>query len=79
MQLPQKIKIKVIPGAKLNQLTCLADGSYKIHLNVLPVDGKANLALIDFLANHFKLRKKQITVLSGHTSRNKMIELSNLD
>jgi len=55
-----------------------ADGKpiLKIRLTAPPVDGEANAALIAFLAKTLSLKKADIAIRSGQTSRTKMILLS---
>ncbi len=71
------IKLKVIPGAKRNFFK-EEDGSIKVYLNAPAVDGKANKALIEFLAKHFKVRKSVIEIIKGLKSRVKMINIDSL-
>ncbi|MBI3617134.1 MAG: YggU family protein [Candidatus Omnitrophica bacterium] len=72
-----KIEVKVIPSAKKNAIT--QEGQrYKIHLNAPAVDGKANEALVKFLAEHFQVRKNQIEITKGLKSRHKVIIISDI-
>lgn len=67
-----EIEVKVIPNAKRNIIS--PEGQrYKIHLNAPAVDGKANAALIRFLAEHYQVRKNQIEITKGLKSRHKVI------
>jgi uncharacterized protein (TIGR00251 family) len=69
-----KIKIKVIANSKINSIE-KEDDLYKVHLTERAIDGKANKALIYFLADHFKCKKQNIEIVSGQKSRNKVIEI----
>ena len=71
------MEIKVIPGAKKNAIKQEERG-WKVHLCAPAVDGKANKALIDFLAEHFRVRKSQIEIIKGLKSRHKMISIKNI-
>lgn len=67
-----KFEVKVIPAAKKNAI--LQEGQrIKIYLTAPAVDGKANDALINFLADHYHARKSQIEIIKGLKSRNKVI------
>ena len=44
-----------------------------------PVEGRANTALIAFLAKHLGVRKGDIDIVAGHTSRDKVVEVHGLD
>ena len=54
-----KFNVKVIPNAKQNKLV-EEPGRLKVYLTAPAVEGKANMALIEFLAEHFKLKKNNI-------------------
>ena len=72
-----KIEVKVIPNAKRNIIS--PEGQrYKIHLNAPAVDGKANEALIKFLAEHYQVRKNQIEITKGLKSRHKIISIRDI-
>jgi uncharacterized protein (TIGR00251 family) len=69
-----KLNIKVIPNAKQNRLV-EEPGRLKVYLTARAVEGKANAALIDFLAEHFDVRKSSISIIRGLTSREKVVEI----
>ena len=69
-----KLSVKVIPNAKHNQLA-EENGITKVRLTSPAVEGKANEALIEFLSEHFKIKKSAIKILRGLKSRKKIIEL----
>ena len=53
----------------------MADGSYKVHTTTPPVDGAANEAVRDLLAEHFVVAKSQVRIVLGHTSTRKVAEV----
>jgi uncharacterized protein (TIGR00251 family) len=69
------LKIRLHPGARKNAITGTHDGALKIALTAPPVDGKANEALIAFLADQLRIPKSRITLTSGQTSRQKTLEI----
>ncbi|MEI6444021.1 MAG: DUF167 domain-containing protein [Nostocales cyanobacterium ELA583] len=68
-------KVKVKPNSQQQKIEELADGSLNVHLKSPPVDGKANEELIKLLAKKFDVPKSSITIKSGATSRQKLIEI----
>lgn len=68
-------RIKVQPGAAKNEIVGVQEDALKIRINAPPVKGKANRALIDFLAEKLQVRKSEIEILSGHTSKIKKIKV----
>jgi hypothetical protein len=70
--------IKVLPRSSRNEVVGeMEDGTLKIKLTAPPVDGKANEALIELLADHFDIAKNKIKILKGLTSKNKIIQINN--
>ncbi len=70
-----RIEVKVQPRSSRNQIAGEQDGALKVKLTAPPVEGEANQALVDFLSHFLKLPRKNITLLRGETSRNKLIEI----
>lgn len=69
-----KISIKVIPSAKVEQIQPALDGSLKVWLRARPKEGEANRALIKLLSDYYDVPKSLINIVSGPTSRNKVVE-----
>ncbi len=68
------INVKVIPKAK-RQKVVEEKGSLKIYLKSPPEDGKANKELIEVLSKYFKVSKRNIEIIRGEYSRNKIIKI----
>lgn len=69
--------IKVTPGARKN-LWKEENGQIKVYLTAPPVDGKANEALIVFLAEHFQVKQRDIQIIKGLKSRQKTVNIIGL-
>lgn len=70
------ITVKVTPHAKKNEVTgLLEDGTVKIKVTAPAVEGAANQALIEFLAELFKIKENQIEIVVGQTSERKLVSL----
>ena len=67
------LQVKVKPNARENRLTESKDGVWVASIKALPVDGKANEALIELVAAHFKVRRRQVSIAAGSTSRLKRL------
>lgn len=70
-----KIKVKVVPGAREQEVIQMSDGSLKIKLHSQPVKFKANKELIEVLADYYNVQKNKISIISGHTSSHKVVEI----
>jgi len=69
-----KINVKVIASAKQNSVK-KDEGFLKVYLTAPAVDGKANKALIEVLAEYLHTRKKNLEITKGLKSRNKTITI----
>ncbi|NPV26623.1 MAG: YggU family protein [Firmicutes bacterium] len=70
-----QIKVKIQPRAAKNELAGWLDGMLKIRLTAPPVDGEANAACVQFLAELFAVPKSAVKIVNGQTSRHKTIEI----
>ena len=70
------IAIRVRPNAPATMAKqILSDGSVKIDLAAAAEDGKANEELIAYLSEEFEVSREQVTVISGQTSRRKLVRI----
>lgn len=69
------LTLHIQPGAKKTEFAGLHGDALKIRLAAPPVDGKANEALIKFVAETLKLPKSAVNLKSGQTSRRKVLEI----
>jgi uncharacterized protein (TIGR00251 family) len=70
------LTVRIQPRASKNEVVRQENGSLKIRLTAPPVDGAANEALVKFLADRFSVAKSQVEIVSGHTSRDKIVRVS---
>jgi hypothetical protein len=69
------LTLHIQPGAKKTEFAGLHGDALKIRLAAPPVDGKANEALIRFIAETLGLTKSNVDLKSGQTSRRKVLEI----
>jgi len=72
-----KFQIKVIPGAK-KTLWKQEGEIIKVYLTAPALEGRANDALVDFLAEHFKVKRSMIEIVKGLKSRFKIVNILGL-
>jgi uncharacterized protein len=70
-----RVQVWVQPGAKTTEAAGRHGGDPKIRVAAKPEDGKANAALCSFLASALGVGKTEIQVVSGQTSRRKLLEI----
>ena len=68
-------RVRVQPGASKNEIVEVQQDALKVRISAPPVQGKANKALISFLAKELGVKKSEIEIVSGHTSRSKTIHV----
>ncbi len=68
-------RVRVQPGASKNEIVGVQQDALKIRISAPPVQGKANRALVQFLAEQLEVRPSQVEILNGHTTRRKTIHI----
>jgi hypothetical protein len=71
--------VRVVPRASANEIVGVQGEALKVRLTAPPVEGRANQALVKFLARALNLRPGQIRVVSGHTGRTKTIAVTGVE
>jgi uncharacterized protein (TIGR00251 family) len=69
------LKIKVEPRFSRSGIAGMYGDALKVKLTSAPVDGKANKELIAMLAKELGIKKRDVEILSGETSKNKIVKL----
>lgn len=67
--------IRVQPGAKKNAVEGLLGDRLKLRIAAPAVEGKANKAVLEFLARVLGVKKSQVSILRGETSREKTVRV----
>jgi uncharacterized protein (TIGR00251 family) len=69
------LELHVQPGAARTEVTGLYGGRLKLRLAARAIDGKANAALIEFLAERLGAARRDVTIETGRTGRAKRISV----
>jgi uncharacterized protein (TIGR00251 family) len=72
------LRLRVSPGARTKSIDRHGDG-WKVRVAAVPERGKANQAVIEFLAQRLELPEESIELVSGHSSRDKIVELTGIE
>jgi uncharacterized protein (TIGR00251 family) len=72
------LRVRVQPRASRNEVTAWRDGVLHVRLTAPPVEGAANAACRDFLAEWLGVRRAQVELVSGEKSREKRFRVSGL-
>jgi len=74
-----RLEVKVIPGASRDEVVGMLGAAVKIKLRAPPVEGRANEALLEFLAERLALPRRAVSLAHGDTSRHKVLLIAGLD
>ncbi|HUK63229.1 MAG TPA: DUF167 domain-containing protein [Dongiaceae bacterium] len=71
-----KLALRVQPGAKRNALLArLASGEWKVAVAAPPSEGRANDAVVELVSDLLGVKRRQVTVARGTSSRSKVLEV----
>jgi hypothetical protein len=68
--------VRVVPRSSRNQIVGVEGGALKIKLTAPPVEGAANAALIEFVAEWLGVRRSVVSIVSGDKARSKLVRVS---
>jgi uncharacterized protein (TIGR00251 family) len=69
------VRLRVVPRASRNEICGEVGGAIKVRLQAPPVEGRANKALVKFLASRCSVASRDIAILSGERGREKRVLL----
>ncbi len=70
-----KIFVKAKPRAHEDLVECVDDNNFDVSVTAPPVKGLANQAIIKAVAEYFKIAPSRVRIVSGFTSRQKVLEI----
>jgi uncharacterized protein (TIGR00251 family) len=70
--------VHVVPRSSRNQIVGVEGGALKIKLTAPPVEGAANAALIEFLAEWLGIRRNGVSIVSGDKARRKRVRVAGM-
>lgn len=74
-----RLHLTVSPGASRNEVWRAAEGDLRARIAAPPREGKANTALIAFLADRLRISRSRVSLVRGEASRHKLIEIHGLE
>ena len=70
-----ELRLQVVPNASRTACAGLHDGALRLRLMAPPVEGRANAALLAWLADELDLSRRSVTLLGGDTQRRKRVHI----
>lgn len=74
-----RLRLRVSPGAARTELAGRHGDAWKVRVSAAPERGRANDAVVRLLAAELHVPRRSLEVVSGHTARDKVVELRGLD
>ena len=69
------IRVHVITNSKRAAVERTGSESYKVIIDEKAVEGRANIRLIEIMAEHLGVRKSQISIVKGTKAKDKLLQL----
>ncbi|MSQ30256.1 MAG: DUF167 domain-containing protein [Dehalococcoidia bacterium] len=79
MEQAARLSVRIVPRASRDVVVGMRSGVLLVRVTALPVDGAANAALIRVLARRLRLTQGALRIVSGHTSKLKVVEVEGID
>jgi uncharacterized protein (TIGR00251 family) len=79
MGVSSRVRVRVSPGSRKTELAGRHGDGWKIRVSAPPEDGRANDAVLDVLAERLGLPRRAVMIVSGHRSRDKVVEMTGID
>ena len=73
-----RLSLKVVPGASRDEIAGEHGDAIRVKLRAPPVDGRANTALLAFVAERLGLRSSALALVAGETSRHKIVAIAGI-
>jgi uncharacterized protein (TIGR00251 family) len=70
-----RIAVQITPNAKKTEVIGVQGDALKLKLQAQPIEGKANEALIKYLAKVLSVPRSAVTITHGHTNKKKLVEV----
>ncbi|HMI57940.1 MAG TPA: DUF167 domain-containing protein [Gemmatimonadaceae bacterium] len=74
-----RFSVRLQPRASKNEIAGLQGVALKVRVTAPPVDGLANEAMVELLSGALQVSRRNVCIVSGHSSRTKVVEVSGAD
>jgi uncharacterized protein (TIGR00251 family) len=74
-----RLRLRVSPGARRTELVGRYGDGWKVRVSAPPEDGRANDAVVRLVAEQTDLPSSAVTIVSGHSSREKIVRIEGID
>jgi uncharacterized protein (TIGR00251 family) len=74
-----RVRLRVVPNARKSEVAGVHGDAIKVKIAAPALDGRANEALLEFIAAKLGVARREVALVSGEKSRDKTIAVDGLD
>jgi hypothetical protein len=74
-----RVRLRVSPGARTTEIAGRYGDAWKVRVAAPAEDGRANAAVLKLLAERLGLPRRALSIVSGHTGRDKVVRMAGID
>ncbi len=71
-----RVSVTVVPRARRTNIEPLEGGALRVAVTAPAQDGQANEAVIEALAEYFRVPRRRVRIVLGRTARRKVVEIA---
>jgi uncharacterized protein len=76
---PARLRLRVAPGARRSEIAGRHGDAWRVRVTAPPDRGRANDEVLELLAAALDVRRRQLRLVAGASSRDKVVELDGID
>jgi hypothetical protein len=74
----RSIKVRVVTGSSKPRVEEASRSSFRVYVSAAPEKGRANAQMLKALSKHMGVPRSSISIVRGHSSREKLVRLSQI-
>ena len=79
MEPSTRLRLRVSPGSRRSEIVGRYGDGWKVRVAAPPEDGRANEAVVELLSKQLEIPRRSISIVSGHTAREKVVQMDGID
>ena len=79
MEPSTRLRLRVSPGSRRSEIVGRYGDGWKVRVAAPPEDGRANDAVVELLSEQLEIPRRSISIVSGHTAREKVVQMDGID
>lgn len=79
MEPSTRLRLRVSPGSRRSEIVGRYGDSWKVRVAAPPEGGQANKAVVKLLSEQLGIPRESISIVSGHTAREKIVRMAGID